>query len=613
MVSETFHKRNFNDNFTAEEMEQIREIDAFIRRICLYHGEDFLGEYKGQYFFLCCKSAYHYRGEELSCFVNKYISVKDFEYKKIDCYVAKCIYRLIQNRHIEVFYAVNSFKAGYTASGKCYPQRTNECVCFSNAVFTDIDLPQEMHDLENETVLEMLRSTYKELFVNVPISLAVRSGGGLHLYYELSQTVDLRNESMKVLWKDTMRCLQQIFKDAGSDIRVIDATRILRLPYSINRKEKYGPKGKRVNVVYDGRVTYDLEELNRKLHFIEQGGMATLLEEVLEEIDNITFSGALDEETMFVPVDVSEEEDVFKDVAYVEPPRRKNMTEEKGCTVWDAEKDSSLTDDTEFSSVKDMGLQVAKKNSKKDTKYKGIAVDYESIPGDFWQNRDVLFWVLNRGNHEGYRHSLLFVLGFNWYHIRHIRSHDELYQKWTEVNQLLSPPLEDAELEVFMKGAYATYRKRDIYRCICNKTIQQLFEFTEEEKEIVAGCYYDTKEENEKKRKKNVMKSYYKGLKKKGKISKKEEKENIRQILLEHPQMTYEEFEQKTGKSKYLFKQYKKELGIASKKGRPNTKEKYLSFFETEEDTSEEAFMEKFHCSSVSYRRYKKMYLDLNK
>ena len=179
MVSESFHKRNFDDNFTEEEMEQIKEIDAFIRRICLYHGEDFFGEYKGQYFFLCCKSAYHYRGEELSCFVNKYISVKDFEYKKIDCYVAKCIYRLIQNRHIEVFYAVNSFKAGYTASGKCYPQMTNECVCFSNAVFTDIDLPQEMHDLENETVFEMVRSAYKELFVNVPISLAVRSGGGL--------------------------------------------------------------------------------------------------------------------------------------------------------------------------------------------------------------------------------------------------------------------------------------------------------------------------------------------------------------------------------------------------------------------------------------------------
>ena len=160
-------------------MNQIKEIDSFIKRISLFHGEDVLGEYRGQYFFVCCKTSVIYYGQELCCFVNKYVKVEDFSYEKIEYYVAKCIWRLIHNRHIEVYYAVNNFGIGYSASGKCFPQRTNECVTYSGAVFTDIDLPEELHKEEDARVFEMLADAYEELFDRFPQSLLLRSGGGL--------------------------------------------------------------------------------------------------------------------------------------------------------------------------------------------------------------------------------------------------------------------------------------------------------------------------------------------------------------------------------------------------------------------------------------------------
>ena len=119
---------------------------------------------------------------------------------------------------------------------------------------------------------------------------------------------------MRELWKDTMKSLQKIFEDIGADAKVIDASRILRLPHSINRKAKYGPEGKRVSVVYENDASYELNDLNQKLRFMADGGTEGLLEDVLEKMDDITFAGAVDEETMFIPVDVSEEDDVFKDV-----------------------------------------------------------------------------------------------------------------------------------------------------------------------------------------------------------------------------------------------------------------------------------------------------------
>lgn len=64
---------------------------------------------------------------------------------------------------------------------------------------------------------------------------------------------------MRELWKDTMKSLQKIFEDIGADAKVIDASRILRLPHSINRKAKYGPEGKRVSVVYENDASYELK------------------------------------------------------------------------------------------------------------------------------------------------------------------------------------------------------------------------------------------------------------------------------------------------------------------------------------------------------------------
>ena len=53
------------------------------------------------------------------------------------------------------------------------------CVTYSGAVFTDIDLPEELHKEEDARVFEMVADAYEELFDRFPPSLVLRSGGGL--------------------------------------------------------------------------------------------------------------------------------------------------------------------------------------------------------------------------------------------------------------------------------------------------------------------------------------------------------------------------------------------------------------------------------------------------
>lgn len=557
-MNKTFYKRGFRDDFTPEEMEKVKQIDAFMRKICLFRGEDLLGEYRSPYIFLCCKTTCKYHGEEIFTFVNKYINVKAFDYDKIEYYLAKCIYRLIQNKHIEVFYAVNSFRPVYTVSGKCFPQRTSESVCFSNCIFTDIDLPKELQEKEDEELLEMMKSAYKELFDNVAPSIVIRSGGGFHIYYELSQTIDLTSDIMSELWKDTMRCLYRIFKDIGSDTRVIDMTRILRLPYSINRKEKYGPEGKTVTVTYENGIRYDLETLNHKLHFIAEGGTESLFEEVLDEMDSVYFAGAYDDETMFTPIDLPEEEDVFQDKPYMEP-KKNNLT---GCDKINEEpNEESCYIKKENNAFQDISLNGLKKENKKETGYKGISINYDSLPKDFFQNTDLLFWIYNRECHEGYRNYLLFIFGYNWYFKKYIQEFEQLKLKWEQLNEKFNPRLEKSELERSMKSCYYKYREMNAYKCIRNQTIQNAFEFTEEEKIIVVGNYYLTEEERRIKYNQRDRIRYHKrnANKEKKKTKAQEKRQSILNLFIDNPQLGYEEFYKLTGKSLASYYNYRRD------------------------------------------------------
>ena len=126
------------------------------------------------------------------------------------------------------------------------------------------------------------------------------------------------------------------------------------------------------------------------------------------------------------------------------------------------------------------------------------------------------------------------------------------------------------------------------------------------------GNYYEKEEEHKEKRKlqhrKTSAELYRKNLKQQGKQTKEEKNEAVKKMLLENPDIRYKEFEQLTGKSPQTFWRYKKEIGLVGYR-REKRKEEYFEFFEKEEDTSKEAFMEKFQCSLSTYRNYKREYL----
>lgn len=605
-VNQAFHKRGFSDDFSEEELEEIKEIDSFLKRVSLYRGEGFGMEDDYQFFFLCCKAKIHYYGKEISCFANKPIPLKKIkEEKDIQFYVAKAIYKLIKKKNIEVYYAVNTFVSGYTLSGRRYPQRIGECVSHSNAVFCDIDLPEEMHEMKDEDVLELLTDGYEEVFLNIPVSFAIRSGGGIHLYFELEQTVDLQSEPMDELWRDTMKCLQKVFQDFGADNQALDKSRLLRLPNSINRKEKYG-EGKKVRIMYDSKRTYDLEDLNKKLHFVLEGGIAGLFEEIATQIDDITFYAALEHDSSFY--DDMPEEDPFKEIVYMES------------SEINKEEIQKQTDDEELTEEEKTAIRKAEnkkklsellRKKKKDVKYKGISVDYNSIePSEFWQNRDLIFWILNRDSHDGYRHHLLFILGVNWYYIKNIKEEEQLKEKWRTVNKYLNPPLDD--LEGFTKATYQYFCKKTKFHGIRNSTIETIFGFTEEEKQIVIGNYYSEEEPEKRmqKERQNRRIRYERYIHKKGRITKQERRDNHKQLLIDNPKMTFKEFHTLTGRSRKSFSSFRQELGIV---GISKNLEKYIKFFEEEEDTSVEAFIDKFHLSEDSYKYYRRIISNLNK
>ena len=408
---------------------------------------------------------------------------------------------------------------------------------------------------------------------------------------------------MRELWKDTMKSLQKIFEDIGADAKVIDASRILRLPHSINRKAKYGPEGKRVSVVYENDASYELNDLNQKLRFMADGGTEGLLEDVLEKMDNITFAGAVDEETMFIPVDVSEEDDVFKDVVYVEPIKRK---------TFEPEKEDFVEAPEEMKVSQKKKITVTQNKKEKDTQYQGICVDYDSLPDIYFQNKDMLYWIYNRRRHEGYRNTILFFFQYNWYSHCGVKTFETFYRKTKKINSLFHPPLGEDELRTKAKSVFEFLREKPLYFCIRNSVIQERLHFTEEEMKHTKGNYYEKEEEHKEKRKlqhrKTSAELYRKNLKQQGKQTKEEKNEAVKKMLLENPDIRYKEFEQLTGKSPQTFWRYKKEIGLVGYR-REKRKEEYFEFFEKEEDTSKEAFMEKFQCSLSTYRNYKREYL----
>jgi len=124
--------------------------------------------------------------------------------------------------------------------------RTHENVAFVRALWLDIDcgptkgVPNSKGKIEGyldqQTGLEELKKFCKT--VGLPRPILVNSGNGVHAYWLLEETLT------RTVWEPLAKRLKQLCKEQGLivDDKVFEASRILRVPESMNVKKGLEPK-----------------------------------------------------------------------------------------------------------------------------------------------------------------------------------------------------------------------------------------------------------------------------------------------------------------------------------------------------------------------------------
>ena len=422
IVNKAFHKRGFDDNFTAEELEKIKEIDTFLRIVSLHKNPKGFDDERKKYLFMCCKSKYiRKNGTEISVFVNRPIDQDEFIYKKIDMYIAKVFYRLSQNRHIEVYFGVNSFKA-VMKENRFAIERKQDNVVSSCSLYTDIDLPKELQELSDVEVLSMIKEDYEELFINVKPTYIIRSGGGIHIYFCLEESFYLENEEQQEEYRCALKTLQLLFESFGGDPAAVDRSRILRSPHSYNRKDKYGKQGKEVSVLEFNDITYDYVQLKKNLAFLLEGGMEGLQEDILDDI--------------FMDYDYSyteglDEAETIRETKESQPRKRERK---------------------EHTAIQRMI----------DFQYKGLQPYYDFNNERHYLARDLMIWLQDRSTHEGKRHKILFFMHYIWYVLNGIRTEERLMERSLKLNTYFKPSLDAHELKELVKYNIRYLESREI-------------------------------------------------------------------------------------------------------------------------------------------------------
>ena len=613
-VNNIFNKRKFNHSFTKEEITEIKQLDFFLKEVWQFKGEELLKDFfRGQYICITCSCSITVRGKELTAFYNKMIKIEDLEYSKIEYYVAKCAYLLSRKKNMEVFYAINTFRVMKTSGNLYLPERHALNVYMSSAIFMDIDLDAEAASISNKDLIDSLKDYYGELFCNLPFNFIVRSGGGLHAYYILKESIDLREKKNLELWKETMRLLYNIFKNLGSDARVLEPSRILRPINTFNRKKKYGT-AKQVELIEQNNSRYSLEELYGKLQILEQGGMASIFQEVLEE--ELLSEEFYNPDSKFTPIDF--EDDFFQD-DYIRPTYRGTLvpkeTSDEPITLLQTSDETTTipTPKTQPSSKLTPKPKVLKE---KENYYKGISVDYNKITSEkFFQNRDMLFFIYNRSEHTGYRNILLFFFHYNWYVHCGIKDYDTFYLKSIDLNKKFNPSLPIEEVERCCIAHFKRFSAEPRHKCIRNTTIQLALGFTEEEKQYTRGLYCDSYTEYliklRERKKQYSYDRYTRELEENNKLRRSEQKALVKQIFAKDRFMSYKTFYQYTGLSKASYDVYRRELQITENRQdrAKRERESYLAPFKSNPDISYEEYNTIKPCTIRTFRKYRKIYL----
>lgn len=227
-----------------------------------------------------------------------------------------------------------------------------------------------------------------------------------------------------------LRTLQTLFESYGADVKCVDCVRILRVPNSKNRKPKYGVNGKDIAIIYNTGNRYNVEELEKKLKFLVDGGMTGLCESVLESM-------------------------MYGDEEMVSEESEQEKTEQEAC-------EEVLEEKIEKLELKEKPRKVSANVQKLiDFGYKGVQPFYDYNGETNFQAKDMMCWLQNRSKHVGARNNILFFFNYNWFVYNRIWTYEAMLEKSQKLNTFFNPKLQDMELEKAVKNNFKNLNSSD--------------------------------------------------------------------------------------------------------------------------------------------------------
>lgn len=607
-VKKFTHKREvLKHSFSEADLAKVREIDSFLRSIVLDNTDEMLLslEEKHKRYLGITVRVNNNHNEALSFMVNLFFDTDDFEYSKDNLYIAKSLYLIGQNKHLEVFFCTSLLKASRNEYGFVVPERKKKNCVSVSAFICDLDLPEHLKALSDNEIMELLDYDYYELFKTLGGSI-IRSGGGLHLYIG-TQTIDLKTKEMEQRWRSVSNDLTILFRGYGSDIRCAgDLVRLLRVPSCVNRKPKYGPQGKAVKMLRSDYRMNTLEEIEQVVDYCLKGGAQGVFEDVLEDI--IPYDK---EEELFYFIEW--EDDIFTDEV---KPYELPVAIREQCKALFPEEESKCTETVLPAPRVCPVIEVAPSENTGSyyASYEGINVDYKTFSSEPYYVRDILFFLANRKSSEGVRHTTIFMLLFSWYFFSRIHDTDTLYRKMKYVNDTFFKPSfsEEEILSQTKSNLQYVMSLGHRFKRFKNDTLVRIYQPTEEEKAITIGNYYekDSKAYKNKKQAKDSkawIKRYHRKKQEQGIHTYTwdgQEKEAY-EFLKANPHITPTQAQKEGISTRQYYKlidKVRNELGIVIQK-----KDLESCFIENP-DISFKEFFERTRGSRTSYQNYRRKY-----
>ncbi|MGG4498444.1 hypothetical protein [Brevibacillus reuszeri] len=136
-------------------------------------------------------------------------------------------------------------------------------VCFLPGVWMDIDCSEGTHKKG-----DLPSSVEAQCFINsLPLkpSIIVNSGGGYHVYWLFTQGIEITNSEEPIGIPELVRDFQNVLRYLGSQHgwsfdNTSDLARVLRVPGTLNYKDKLAPK--EVRIISDSGPRYSMDEIH---------------------------------------------------------------------------------------------------------------------------------------------------------------------------------------------------------------------------------------------------------------------------------------------------------------------------------------------------------------